>query len=114
MSIARAAALIEPVSWMASSSRTLPGPTHESSRKYTRRNSFVMTSLSYRIVRRNPIPVLVLLCAAALCVTVGQSRLAAGRAAQEKPPVVAAASDLKFALEEVAKAFTKDTGARVE
>ena len=31
-----------------------------------------------------------------------------------KAPVVAAASDLKFALEEVAKAFTKDTGARVE
>ena len=35
-------------------------------------------------------------------------------AAQDKPPVVAAASDLKFALEEVAKAFTKDTGTRVE
>ncbi len=33
---------------------------------------------------------------------------------RRKPPVVAAASDLKFALEEVAKAFTKDTGARVE
>src|SRR5688572_30480292 len=99
---------------MASSSRTLPGPTHESSRKYTRRNSFVMTSLSYRIVRR--IPILVLLCATVLllCVTAGQSRIAAGQSAQHKAPVVAAASDLKFALEEVAKAFTKDTGARVE
>ena len=32
----------------------------------------------------------------------------------EKPPVVAAASDLKFAVEEVAKAFTKQTGARVD
>jgi molybdate transport system substrate-binding protein len=31
-----------------------------------------------------------------------------------KAPAVAAASDLKFALEEVAQAFTKDTGARVE
>src|SRR5688572_4373127 len=100
MSIARAAALIEPVSWMASSSRTLPGPTHESSRKYTRRNSFVMTSLSYRIVRRIPILVLTLLCVATFGVTGGESPLAAG---QEKAPVVAAASDLKFALEEVAK-----------
>jgi molybdate transport system substrate-binding protein len=33
--------------------------------------------------------------------------------AREKPPVVAAASDLKFAAEEVAQAFTKQTGARV-
>lgn len=38
-----------------------------------------------------------------------------GQAAAKAPaPVVAAASDLKFALEDVAKAFTKDTGARVE
>lgn len=51
---------------------------------------------------------LTLLCAGAPGVTVTLG------AAQEKPPVVAAASDLKFALEEVAKAFTKDTGARVE
>jgi molybdate transport system substrate-binding protein len=71
-----------------------------------------MTSLSYRIVRR--IPTFVLLCAIALSVAAGQSWLDAAQAAQEKPPVVAAASDLKFALEEVAKTFTKDTGARVE
>jgi molybdate transport system substrate-binding protein len=33
--------------------------------------------------------------------------------AAEEPPVVAAAADLKFALEEVAKAFRADTGAEV-
>jgi molybdate transport system substrate-binding protein len=71
-----------------------------------------MTSLSYRIVRR--IPTFVLLCAVALSVAAPQSWLDAAQAAQEKPPVVAAASDLKFALEEVAKAFARDTGARVE
>jgi molybdate transport system substrate-binding protein len=57
------------------------------------------------------IPIAPLLClVAAFFITTGQAH-ASG---QERPPVVAAASDLKFALEEVAKAFTKDTGARVE
>jgi molybdate transport system substrate-binding protein len=64
-----------------------------------------MTSLSYRIVRRIPIILLLGLTVTVLCATVR---------GQEKPPVVAAASDLKFAVEEVAKAFTKQTGGRVE
>ena len=49
-----------------------------------------------------------------LCLPVlGLAVLDAMGQAQEKPPVVAAASDLKFALEDVAKAFTKETGAQV-
>jgi molybdate transport system substrate-binding protein len=60
-----------------------------------------MTSLSYRIARRTLIVVLL-------------SLIRGPAFGQDKPPVVAAASDLKFALEDVAKAFTKDTGARVE
>jgi molybdate transport system substrate-binding protein len=36
-----------------------------------------------------------------------------GHVAAQTPPAVAAASDLKFALEEVAAAFTKESGARV-
>jgi molybdate transport system substrate-binding protein len=70
-----------------------------------------MTSLSYRITRRIPTLLLLVLIWG---LTAGQPRIAASQAGQEKPPVVAAASDLKFALEEVAKAFTKETGARVE
>jgi molybdate transport system substrate-binding protein len=70
-----------------------------------------MTSLSYRIMRRTLIVLLV--CVAADLAT-GLTGGRAWAAGQEKPPVVAAASDLKFALEDVAKAFTKDTGARVE
>ena len=38
----------------------------------------------------------------------------ASTALAQKPPIVAAASDLKFALEEVAKQFTAGTGERVE
>jgi molybdate transport system substrate-binding protein len=72
-----------------------------------------MTSLSYRIVRR--IPIVLLLCLAALCLTAGESRMSGQEqtSGQGKAPVVAAASELKFALDDVAKAFTKQTGARV-
>src|SRR5688500_11598422 len=38
----------------------------------------------------------------------------ASTALAQKPPIVAAASDLTFALEEVAKQFTAGTGERVE
>jgi molybdate transport system substrate-binding protein len=73
-----------------------------------RRNTFVMTWLSYRIRQRTSLALLLSL--AGLAWLAGEAPCAA----QDKPPVVAAASDLKFALEEVAKAFTKDTGTRVE
>jgi molybdate transport system substrate-binding protein len=79
-----------------------------------------MTPLSYRIVPRIPITLLLSLLLTFLWVTAGQGH-ASGQApghgsggAQAKATVIAAASDLKFALEEVSKAFTKDTGARVE
>jgi molybdate transport system substrate-binding protein len=68
-----------------------------------------MTSLSYPIVRR--IPIVTLLCLVVICVIGGQAQTFGQE--QAKAPVVAAASDLKFALEDVAKAFTKNTGARV-
>jgi molybdate transport system substrate-binding protein len=51
------------------------------------------------------------LCAIALCSSIANP---SRTSAQDKPPIVAAASDLKFALEEVATAYTKATGARVE
>jgi molybdate transport system substrate-binding protein len=70
-----------------------------------------MTPLSYRIARRIPIFLVFLLICGLTAVTAAATGTAA---AQEKAPIVAAASDLKFALEEVAKAYTKDTGARVE
>src|SRR5688500_2638059 len=38
----------------------------------------------------------------------------ASTALAQKPPIVAAASDLKFALEDVTKQFTAGTGERVE
>jgi molybdate transport system substrate-binding protein len=69
-----------------------------------------MTSLSYRIVRRIPIPPLILLAwLTVFCLATVSN---AGQP-QEKAPVIAAASDLKFAVEEVSKAFTTQTGARV-
>jgi molybdate transport system substrate-binding protein len=67
-----------------------------------------MTSLSYPIVRRTLTVIVVVLL---LTLTRGVAAFGQDTA---KAPAVAAASDLKFALEEVARAFTKDTGARVE
>jgi molybdate transport system substrate-binding protein len=72
-----------------------------------------MTPLSYRIAPRIPIRLLrLLLCLTVLCVAALQGQASGQQTA--KAPVIAAASDLKFALEEVAKAFTKDTGGHVE
>lgn len=71
-----------------------------------------MTSLSYPIARR--IPIAALLWLITLSSAAGPARAQASGQETAKAPVVAAASDLKFALEEVVKAFTKDTGARVE
>lgn len=51
------------------------------------------------------------LCAAAHPLPVGEGRVRG--TAPQRPATVAAASDLKFALDEVAAAFTQDTGARL-